>query len=182
MNSLNDYQKKYQQELLPKVGEKLGIKNPMAVPRLKKIVINVGLKEALTDKKLLESYGAQIAQIAGQKPVITKAKKSIATFKLREGDSIGLMVTLRGKRMLDFFHRLVTIVLPRVRDFRGVGRESFDQKGNYTLGIREHIVFPEIDVSKIDKVRGLEISIITTAKDNKEGAALLEILGMPFRK
>jgi large subunit ribosomal protein L5 len=183
MNSnFSDYQRKYKEEILPEVAKKLGIKNPWTTPRLVKIVINVGLKEALTDKKVLENYSAEIAQIAGQKAVITKAKKSISSFKLREGDPIGLMVTLRGKRMLEFFQKLVSIVLPRVRDFRGVSRKSFDQKGNYTLGIREHIVFPEIDVSKIDKVRGLEISIITSAKNQKEAAELLEVLGMPFAK
>lgn len=180
--NLTDYQKKYEQEILPMLGGSLGIKNPMATPRLKKIVINVGLKEALTDKKTLENYSRDIAQIAGQKPVVTRAKKSIASFKLREDDPIGLTVTLRGKRMLDFFQKLVTIVLPRVRDFRGVPRKSFDQKGNYTLGIREHIVFPEIDVSEIDKVRGLEINIVTSAKNRKEATVLLETLGMPFTK
>lgn len=177
-----NFQKRYQQELLPKVAQKLGIKNPMAIPRLKKIAINVGLKEALTDKKVLENYASQIGDISGQKPVVTKAKKSIASFKLREGDAVGLMVTLRGKRMMDFFQRLVTIVFPRVRDFRGVPKNSFDQKGNYTFGIKEHIVFPEIDISRIDKVRGLEISIVTSAGNKERAITLLEVLGMPFVK
>lgn len=178
---LTQYQQQYNKTII-EVAKKLGIKNHMAAPKLTKIVINVGLKEALTDKKVLESYGKELMLITGQKPVITKAKKSIATFKLREGDSVGLKITLRGKRMLDFYQKLVNIALARVRDFRGVSRESFDQNGNYTLGIKEHIVFIEIDVSKIDKVRGLEICINTKARNKEDARVLLEALGMPFTK
>jgi large subunit ribosomal protein L5 len=142
----------------------------------------VGVKEATGDKKVLDAAGEQLAAITGQKPVVRRAKKSIAAFKLREGAPIGLSVTLRGKRMWDFLEKVVTIVLPRVRDFRGVARESFDGRGNYTLGLKEQIVFPEIDYAKIDKIRGLEVTIATTARDNRAGMALLEELGMPFQK
>lgn len=164
------------------VQKELGINNPMSVPKLSKIIVNVGVKDALSDKKSIEKVAGIIGQITGQKPKVTVAKKSIATFKLREGDKIGLVVTLRGKRMHNFFKKLVSIVLPRIRDFRGVKSTSFDGKGNYTLGFTEYTVFPEIDPGKVEKVQGLEISIVTTAKDNKEGLALLRIMGMPFQK
>lgn len=164
------------------LGKKLNIKNPMAVPRIVKIVVNTGVKDALSDKKNLEKAGVVLAQITGQKPKVTKAKQAIAGFKLRKGDEIGLMVTLRGKRMYHFFEKLVSIVLPRLRDFHGVRRESFDGYGNYTLGLEEYAVFPEVDPSKIDKMQGVEVTIVTTAKNNQEGIALLEALGMPFSK
>lgn len=177
-NLQNDYQKNINQKL----QEKLGTKNVMAVPKLSKIVVNMGVKDAILDKKNMEKAKVLITQITGQKPKTTRAKKSIASFKLREGEEIGLVVTLRGRRMYDFFKKLVSIVLPRLRDFHGVKRGQFDGHGNYTLGISEHTVFPEIDLGKVEKVFGLEIVIVTTAKDDKEGAALLEMLGMPFQK
>ncbi|OGH07567.1 MAG: 50S ribosomal protein L5 [Candidatus Levybacteria bacterium RBG_16_35_11] len=173
---------KYQAEKVLELKEKLSFKNPMAVPKLSKIVINMGIKDVLSDKGNLEKQAQVMSTISGQKPKIMKAKKSISTFKLREGDEIALMVTLRGKRMYDFFEKLVSIVLPRIRDFHGVKRESFDGKGNYTLGFSESIVFPEIDPAKLDKIQGLEVSIVTTAKNNEQGTALLEALGMPFQK
>jgi large subunit ribosomal protein L5 len=179
---MNQLQERYKKEIAKGLGEKLGIKNPNAVPSLSKIVINMGVKDVLADKKNLEKAASVLAQISGQKPRVMKAKKSISTFKLREGDEIALMVTLRGKRMYDFFQKLTTIIFPRVRDFHGVKRDSFDGHGNYTLGFAESTVFPEIDLSKVDKIQGLEISIVTTAKDNKEGLELLEALGMPFQK
>lgn len=154
----------------------------LAKPKLSKVVINTGVKEALTDKKVLESMSSQLAQITGQKPIITHARRAIATFKLRKGDPIGLKVTLRGKRMDDFLTKLISIVLPRVRDFKGVSPAGFDGRGNYTLGIKELLVFPEVDFAKIEKVRGLEITMVTTAKNDKEGKKLLEELGMPFKK
>lgn len=173
---------KYDQELKKNLQEELKLENVMAVPRLSKIVINVGVKEAVDDKKVLESVSEQIAVISGQKPSIRVSKKSIANFKLREGMPIGVSVTLRGKRMFEFLEKLVKIVFPRVRDFRGVSLTSFDGKGNYSLGFSEQIVFPEIDYSKIDKIRGLEITMTTTAKNDSEGMALLRSLGMPFEK
>ena len=154
----------------------------MGVPKLQKIVINTGLGEALSNKKTIENMSKQLAIITGQKPSPTKARKSIATFKLRKGETIGLKVTLRGKRMYDFFERLVTIVLPRIRDFRGVSGKGFDDQGNYTLGLKEQIIFPEIDYDKIDKIRGLEITFVTKTKDKKKTKKLLEHLGMPFEK
>ncbi|HSX40504.1 MAG TPA: 50S ribosomal protein L5 [Candidatus Saccharimonadales bacterium] len=177
-----DLQKTFTDEIAPKLEKELGIKNRMAIPRLSKIVLNVGVKDAISDKKNIELAQSMLSQIAGQKPKITKAKKSIATFKLREGDKIGIAVTLRGKRMYDFFQKLVTIVFPRVRDFHGIKRTSFDGAGNYTLGFAEGTVFAEIDPGKVERVQGLEISIVTTAKNDKEGLALLEALGMPFEK
>jgi len=179
---MSNLQDNFNSVISKKLQTELEIKNPMSVPKLKKIVINMGVKDALADKKNIERASEILAQISGQKPKIVKAKKSIATFKLREGDEIGLVTTLRGDRMYDFFEKLVAIVFPRVRDFRGVGRNSFDGKGNYTLGFAESIVFPEIDPGKIDKIQGLELSIVTTARNNKEGMALLEALGMPFVK
>ena len=165
--------------------KRLGIKNPMAVPTLLKIVVNMGVRDALDDKKNMEKVNVVLAQITGQKPKVTVAKKAISGFKLREGDQIGLVATLRGKKMQDFFTRLVTIVLPRFRDFHGVRKGSFDGHGNYTLGLLESTVFPEIDPGKVDLPaggQGLEISIVTSAKNDKEGYALLEALGMPFSK
>lgn len=162
--------------------KELGIKNPMAVPMLSKIVVNMGVKDALTDKKNMEKASEILSRICGQKPKVTAAKKAISGFKLREGDQIGLVVTLRGKKMHDFFTKLVGIVMPRFRDFHGVRRESFDGQGNYNLGIVESTVFPEIDPGKADKIQGLEISIVTTAKNDKSGFALLKTLGMPFMK
>ena len=162
--------------------KELAIKNKHGVPRLKKIVVNMGIKDAIADKKNIEIAQEVLAQITGQKPKVTKARKSIATFKLREGDKIGVMVTLRGKRMYDFYEKLVSIVLPRLRDFRGVSIKSFDGRGNYSLGFSESIVFPEIDPSKIEIVQGLEITIVTSSTDNKEAEALLRALGMPFSK
>lgn len=160
----------------------LRIKNPEAVPSLKKITVNMGVKDALLDKKNLERGSAILGQITGQKPKWTAAKKSISTFKLREGDRIGMMVTLRGKRMYDFFERLVNIVLPRLRDFHGMDKNSFDGRGNYTMGFSESTVFPEIDPGKIDKIQGLEVTIVTKCSSNKEGFELLKALGMPFQK
>ena len=164
------------------LAKELDIKNVFDIPRISKIVLNMGVKDALSDKKNIEKAIEVLGQITGQKPKITKAKKAISTFKLREGDEIGLMVTLRGKRMYDFFQKLVGVVLPRLRDFHGVPTKSFDGRGNYSLGFAESLVFPEIDPGKIDKIQGLEITIVTTAKDDKEGFALLKSLGMPFSK
>jgi len=173
---------KYQQEILPKLSKELGISNVWAVPRLGKIIINCGLGEALSDKKVLDKMGAQLAVITGQKPAITRAKKAISTFKLRAGEAIGLKVTLRGSRMYDFFTRLTSIALPRVRDFRGVSGKGFDNRGNYTLGIAEQTIFPELDYSLVDKVRGFEITLVTTASTSAEAKRLLELLGLPFEK
>jgi large subunit ribosomal protein L5 len=177
-----DLRTKYNKEIAKKLQEELGIKNVNAVPKLKKIVLNMGIKDALSDKKNIDKSVEVMGQITGQKPKITTAKKSIATFKLREGDKIGTMVTLRGKRMYDFFDKLVAIVLPRLRDFRGVPTTSFDKNGNYSLGFSEDTVFPEIDPGKIDRLQGVELTIVTSAKDRKEGEALLRALGMPFVK
>lgn len=179
---MSDFLDNYKKDILPKIKENLGIKNVNAVPKLSKIVVNMGVKDAMLDKKNLEKQEAVLSVITGQKPKRVKAKKSISTFKLRKGEEIALVVTLRGKRMYDFFEKLIKIVLPRIRDFRGVGRGSFDGRGNYTLGIEESTVFPEIDPSTIDRVQGFEITIVTTAEDNKKGLALLEALGMPFEK
>ncbi|MBE0409682.1 MAG: 50S ribosomal protein L5 [Anaerolineales bacterium] len=176
---LQDY---YNQEIVPALMRSLNIENVMQVPRLKKVVVNIGVGEALDNAKALDSAVADLSQISGQKPIITRARKSIAAFKLREGRSIGVKVTLRGDRMWSFIDRLVNIALPRVRDFRGVSADAFDGRGNYTLGLREQLVFPEIDYDKIDKLRGLEVSIVTTARTDEEGRQLLELLGMPFRK
>jgi large subunit ribosomal protein L5 len=153
----------------------------MAIPRLEKIVLNMGMGEAVANAKVLDTALAELTSIAGQKPVITKAKKSIASFKLRQGMPIGVMVTLRGARMYEFFDRLVSVALPRVRDFRGVSPKAFDGRGNYTIGIREQLIFPEIDFNKVDKLRGMNISIVTTARNDEQARALLKSLGMPFR-
>jgi len=173
---------KYKKEIVPSLMKAYGYKNIMQVPRLDKIAINIGLGEAIKDAKALEAAERDLTAISGQHPVTTRAKKSIASFRLRTGMPIGLKVTLRGERMYDFFDKLVNAVLPRIREFHGVPRDSFDGHGNYTLGLKEQIVFPEIDYDKIDKVRGLEVSIITTAKTDEEGRYLLESLGMPFAK
>ena len=172
----------YQKDVIPKLQHTFGIKNPMAVPQLVKIIINCGLGEALTNKKAVEMMGAQLQVICGQKPVITKAKKAISSFKLREEDPIGLKVTLRKKRMWDFFTRLIGIALPRVHDFRGLPKKGFDGKGNYTLGIGEQTIFPELDFDLVDKVRGFEVTFVTSAKTDEEGRALFEGLGIPFEK
>lgn len=173
---------KYQKDIVAQMMKKFGYKNVMEVPRLDKIVLNIGLGEALSNPKVLEAAEKDLATIAGQHPVITKAKKSIASFKLRAGLPIGMMVTLRDKRMYEFFDKLVSVVLPRIRDFQGVSRDSFDGQGNYTLGLKEQIVFPEIEYDKVDKIRGLEITIVTSAKNDEDGRRFLETMGMPFRK
>ena len=174
--------KDFENKALQELQKTLAIKNPMAIPMLSKIVINMGVKDALVDKKNIEKSAASLMQITGQKPKVTKAKKSISSFKLRQGENIGLVVTMRGKKMYDFFIKLVSVVLPRFRDFHGVKKESFDKNGNYTLGFAESSVFPEIDPGKVDRIQGLEITIVTTARNDKEGHALLKALGMPFKK
>ncbi len=172
----------YLKNVVPALEKEFGYKNPMAVPKLEKISLNIGLGEATQNAKLMDGAVGELAQITGQKPVVTKARKSIAAFKLREGMTIGCMVTLRGDRMYEFFDRLVNVALPRVRDFRGVSTKSFDGRGNYTLGIRDQLIFPEIDYSKVEKTKGMNISITTTARTDAEGVALLKQLGMPFRQ
>jgi large subunit ribosomal protein L5 len=172
----------YQKTVVPALVKEFGYRNIMAVPKMEKISINIGMGEATQNAKLLDGAVNELALIAGQKPVVTKAKKSIAAFKLREGMPIGAMVTLRGDRMFEFFDRLVTVALPRVRDFRGVSPKSFDGRGNYTLGIRDQLIFPEIDYNKVEKVKGMNISITTTANTDAEGLALLRYMGMPFRQ
>ena len=173
---------RYQKEVAPAIAKEFGIKNAMAIPRLSKIVLNMGMGEAIANQKVLDVAVEELKSIAGQKPVITRAKKSIASFKLREKMPIGVMVTLRGEQMYEFFDRLVSIALPRVRDFRGVSPKAFDGRGNYTIGIREQLIFPEIDFNKVDKLRGMNISIVTTARDDDQARALLKALGMPFRQ
>ena len=175
-------QERYKKEVIPSLMELYGYKNAMQVPRLEKVVLNTGVGEATQNAKALEAAERDLVAISGQHPVTTRAKKSVAYFRLRVGMPIGLKVTLRGKRMYDFFDKLVNAVLPRVREFQGVPINSFDGRGNYTLGLKEQTSFPEIDYDKIDKVRGLEVSIITTAKTDEEGRHLLELLGMPFTK
>jgi large subunit ribosomal protein L5 len=172
---------RYEKEVRPALMKEFGYHNPMQAPRLEKIVVNMGLGEAINNGKIIDASVAQLAAIAGQKPVVTKARKSIANFKLRQGQSIGAMVTLRGDRMYEFFDRLVSIALPRVRDFKGVSPKAFDGKGNYTLGIREQIIFPEINYDQVEKIKGLNITVVTTAGDDEGGRALLRFLGMPFR-
>ena len=171
---------KYKTDVVPELMKSYGYKNVMQVPRLEKVVLNIGLGEAIQDAKALESAEKDIAAITGQHPITTRSKKSIAAFRLREGMTIGMKVTLRGERMYHFFDKLVNIALPRIREFQGVSRDSFDGRGNYTLGIKEQVVFPEMDYDKIEKVQGLEVSIGTTAKTDDEGRQLLELLGMPF--
>jgi len=172
---------KYEKEIVPALTKAFDYQNKMQVPGLEKIVLNIGLGEAIKNVKLLDSAAADLTLIAGQKPVITKAKKSIAAFKLREGMPIGCMVTLRREKMYDFLEKLVNITLPRVRDFRGISGKAFDGRGNYSLGIKEHIIFPEIDYDKTDSIKGLNITIVTTAKSDKEGKELLKLFGMPFK-
>lgn len=173
---------RYESEIKPMLQKELGIKNVMSIPKLVKVVVNIGLGEALTDKKVIERVAEQLAAITGQKPSITRAKMSISTFKLRAGDQIGMKVTLRGLRMYDFLEKLVRVVLPRVRDFRGVSKKGFDGRGNYSLGFHEQTVFPEIEYAKVDKARGLEVTIVTTAGNNEAGYHLLRMLGLPFEK
>lgn len=172
---------KYKNEIAGSLAKEFEIKNPMAIPRIEKVVINMGLGEASSNAKILDVAVEELKAITGQKPVVTKAKKSIAAFKLREGMSIGTMVTLRGDRMYEFLDRLISVALPRVRDFRGISGKAFDGRGNYTLGIREQLIFPEIDFNKVDKTRGMNISIITTAKTDDQARSLLKSMGMPFR-
>jgi len=172
----------YKKNVIKSLTKDFGYKNVMAVPKLEKVSINIGLGEATQNSKLMDGAVNELAAIAGQKPVVTKARKSIAAFKLREGMSIGCMVTLRGDRMYEFLDRLMNVALPRVRDFRGVSTKSFDGRGNYTLGVRDQLIFPEIDYNKVEKVKGMNISITTTAKTDQEGLALLRYMGMPFRQ
>ena len=175
-------QEKYLNETVPAFMKSHGVKNRMAVPKLVKIVINSGLGEALADKKVIEKMSAQLGIITGQKAQITRARKAISTFKVREGDAVGLRVTLRGTRMFDFLQKFIAIALPRVRDFRGIPRKGFDGHGNYTIGLKEQTMFPELEYSMVDKVRGLEITFVTTAENDTLGMTLLELLGMPFVK
>ena len=177
MSRLKD---RYREEIVPALVEEFGYCNVMEVPHLQKIVVNIGMGEALQDVKALDAAARDIATITGQKPIITRAKKSIAVFKLREGNPIGVKVTLRGNRMYDFLDRMCNIALPRRRDFRGVSPDSFDGRGNYSLGFREQLVWPEIDYDSIDKIRGMEVTIVTTAKNDEEARRLLQLLGMPF--
>jgi large subunit ribosomal protein L5 len=179
---MNKMKERYQKEIVPALLQTQGYTNVMQVPSVKKVVVNIGLGEAMDNPKALEAAVGDLVQITGQKPVITKARKSIANFKLREGRAIGAKVTLRGERMWSFLDRLMNIVLPRVRDFRGVSPDAFDGRGNYTLGLREQLIFPEIEFDKIDKIRGMEITIVTNAPSDDQATALLQMLGMPFRK
>ncbi|MBE6121600.1 MAG: 50S ribosomal protein L5 [Erysipelotrichaceae bacterium] len=179
---MNRLEEKYRETVKPSLIKQFNYTTPMQVPKLEKVVINMGVGDAIANPKLLEDAVAEMTQISGQKPVITKAKKSIANFKLREGMSIGCKVTLRGQRMYEFLDKLFNVSLPRVRDFRGVSQTAFDGRGNYTLGIKEQLIFPEINFDKVNKVRGMDIVIVTTAKTNQEAYALLEQLGMPFAK
>jgi large subunit ribosomal protein L5 len=172
---------RFRKEGVPTLMKELGLKNPMQVPRLEKIVVNMGLGEALANNKILESAVDQLGAITGQRPVVTRARKSIANFKLRQGQAIGCAVTLRGDRMYEFLDRLISVALPRVRDFKGVSPKAFDGKGNYTLGVREQIIFPEINYDQIEKVKGLNVSFVTTAKNDEQGLALMRHFGMPFR-
>ncbi len=176
------FKEKYQQEVVPAMRKKFAYGNVMEVPRLEKVVVNMGLGEAVQNVKILESAVTEMAAITGRKPVITKARKSIAQFKLREGMPIGCMVTLRREVMYEFLERLISVVLPRVRDFKGVSGKAFDGRGNYSLGFREQLVFPEIDLEKVDKVKGMNIAVVTTAKNDEEGRELLSLFGFPFRK
>ncbi len=171
----------YETEVVPKLKDKFQYGNPMQVPKLEKIILNIGLGEAINNIKILDSATEELKMIAGQKPVVTRARKSIAAFKLREGMPIGCKVTLRKKKMYDFFNKLVNVALPRVRDFRGISGKAMDGNGNYTLGIKEHIIFPEIEYDKIDKIKGLNITVVTSAKTDDEGRELLKLMGMPFK-
>jgi large subunit ribosomal protein L5 len=176
------FKEKYVNEIRPAIAKELGIENAMAIPKLEKIVINMGLGEATQNVKIMDPLVADLGAITGQKPVVTKAKKSIAAFKLRENMPIGAMVTLRGDKMYEFLDRLITIALPRVRDFRGVSSKSFDGRGNYTLGLRDQLIFAEIDYAKVDKMKGMNVTIVTTAQDDNGARALLKAFGMPFRQ
>ena len=178
----NRLHKKYREEIVPELVKEFGYSTPMQAPRLEKVVVNMGVGEAAANGKVLEDAVADLTIITGQHPVTTKAKKSIATFKIREGQEIGCKVTLRGQRMYEFLDKLVSIALPRVRDFRGISKNAFDGHGNYTLGVKEQLIFPEIDYDKVVKVRGMDIVVVTTARSDKEAYALLEKIGMPFRK
>jgi len=179
---MNLLKERYQKEIVPTLMKTLDLKNVMEVPRIKKVVVNIGVGEAIDNAKALDAAVADLTKITGQKVIVTKARKSVANFKLREGRAIGVKVTLRGSRMWDFLDRLMNIALPRTRDFRGVNPDAFDGRGNYTLGMREQLVFPEIDYDQIDKLRGLEVTIVTTAKTDDAGRQLLKMLGMPFKK
>ncbi|MBL8122861.1 MAG: 50S ribosomal protein L5 [Pyrinomonadaceae bacterium] len=173
---------KYRNEIAGALAKEFDIKNPMAVPKITKVIVNMGLGEASSNAKILDTAVEELRAVTGQKPVITKAKKSIAAFKLRQGMNIGAMVTLRGDRMYEFLDRLISVALPRVRDFRGISGKAFDGRGNYTLGVREQLIFPEIDFNKVDKTRGMNISIVTTAQTDEQARSLLKALGMPFRQ
>ena len=173
---------KYQKEVMPALQKEFNYSNPMQVPAINKVVVNIGMGEAIQNAKAMDAAVSDLASITGQRPVITRAKRSVAAFKLREGMQIGCMVTLRGERMYYFLDKLMNVALPRLRDFQGVSPEAFDGRGNYTLGLREQLVFPEIDYDKVDKVRGMEVSIVTTARTDEEGRQLLRLMGMPFRK
>jgi large subunit ribosomal protein L5 len=179
---MNRMQEQYQKEIAPALFKSFEFKNVMQVPRIEKVVVNIGLGEAMTDPKVLDAAISDLTQIVGQKPVMTKSRKSIANFKLREGVVIGTKVTLRGERMWAFLDRLMNVALPRVRDFRGVSPNAFDGRGNYTLGLRDQLIFPEIDYDKIDKLRGMEVTIVTSANTDDQARALLQMLGMPFKK
>jgi len=172
---------KYKKEVIPGLQSRFGYKNVMQIPRLEKVVINMGVGEATQDAKVIDAAVSDLTQIAGQKPVVTKAKKSIANFKVRAGASVGCKVTLRGERMYEFLDKLFNLALPRIRDFRGVSPQSFDGRGNYNLGLREQLIFPEINYDKIDKIRGMDVTIVTTAQSDEEAYELLKLLGMPFR-
>jgi large subunit ribosomal protein L5 len=172
---------KYRKETMPALVKRFGYANSMAVPRVKKVTVNIGMGEASQNVKLLDTAAAELGQIAGQKPVITRAKKSIANFKIRKGMAIGCMVTLRGERMYEFLDRLTSVVLPRVRDFKGLPPNSFDGRGNYTMGLKDQLVFPEIDYTRVDKIKGMNITITTTARSDEEGRELLKLMGVPFR-
>jgi len=179
---MENLQTRFKKTIAKDLQQKLGIKNPMATPRLIKVVVNMGVKDAIADKKNIERAAGALGQLTGQKPRIAKAKKSVAAFKLREGDPIGVAVTMRGKRMYDFYEKLISIVLPRLKDFHGISRRSFDGRGNYTLGFPEYAVFPEIDQASVEKMQGLEVVIVTSATTDEQALALLEILGTPFQK
>ncbi len=179
---MSELRVKFEKEIIKKLQDRLGIKNPMAIPKVAKIMVNTSMKDFLTDKKNIEKSREDLALITGQKPKTSKARISVATFKLREGDEIGMTVTLRGKRMYDFLEKLVKIVFPRVRDFNGVSDKAFDGRGNLSVGFTENTVFPEIDPGKVDKIRSLQVTIVTTAENNEHAKALLEEMGMPFKK
>ncbi len=173
---------KYQQEVMPALQKEFNYKNPMQVPTVNKVVVNIGMGEVIQNAKAMDAAVSDLATITGQRPVITRARRSVAAFKLREGMQIGCMVTLRGERMYQFLDKLINVALPRLRDFQGISPEAFDGRGNYTLGLREQLVFPEIDYDKVDKVRGMEVSVVTTARTDEEGRRLLALMGMPFKK